>query len=91
MFKIITEVDVYLVRTALWSGARENVELLFDSEIEQILDCLEDCCYDCSWTLTTLNDFFWFDTDCWAEWIGYENFDVFYSERSEYRKNLLGE
>lgn len=81
MLTVKLEISVYEVRNDLWAGARENVELLTDDEIDIILNILDDCsCED--WTLTTVNDFFWFDSDVWAEWIGYRDFEHFYEERT---------
>ena len=74
-----TFVDVYTLRNATWSGAKENINLLYDDELESILSILEDVAID--WDMTTLNDFFWFDTDCWCQWIGFDDFEEFYTER----------
>ena len=81
MLTVKLEISVYEVRNDLWAGAKQNVELLSDDEIDIILDILDDCSCD-DWTLTTVNDFFWFDSDIWAEWIGYKNFEHFYEERT---------
>ena len=63
-------------RDQLWSGAVDTVKHLTEEEIEQVLDILQDCTADDEpWSETQLNDFFWFDTDTIADWLGYENFD----------------
>lgn len=74
-----TYVDGYTLRNATWSGAKENINLLFEDEIEQILSILDDLAVN--WDMTDLNDFFWFDTECWLEWIGFDDFETFYTER----------
>lgn len=65
------------VRNMVWSGAKDTVEYLTDEEIEQVLTILEDCFYGCGEdvTETTLNDFFWFEDETIAEWLGYESFE----------------
>ena len=40
-----------------------------------VLDILEDAYKDDPLTLTQLNDFFWFEADTIAEWLGYESFE----------------
>lgn len=57
-----------------WSGAADTVEYLTDSEIEVIFSMLEDCCPD-GMTETEVNDFFGFERDTIAEWLGYDDFD----------------
>lgn len=60
----------------LWSGALDTLEDLTDDEIEQIMSILEDAyCLEEPMSLTELNDFFWFERDTIAEWLGYESFD----------------
>lgn len=59
-----------------WSGAKDALQYLELEEVEQILDYLQDCMADDEpWSETELNDFFWFDTQTIAEWLGYEDFD----------------
>lgn len=81
MLTVLLEIGIYEIRNNLWAGAKTNVQMLTDDEIDIILEILDDCSTP-DWTLTTVNDFFWFDSDVWAEWIGYENFEKFYEERS---------
>lgn len=77
--KIITEIDAR--NFEFWSGGKDTAkELTWDDwdVIEPMLDDLfPDGCTD-----TELNDFFWFETDTIAEWLGYENYDHMYSVRS---------
>ena len=56
-----------------WSGGKDTVEELLDSEIQTIFSYLEDISEEMS--ETELNDFFWFERDTIAEWLGYNDFD----------------
>lgn len=53
-----------------WSGTTDTVNYLNTDEIEQIFVILEDA-YPDGMTDTELNDFFWFETDTIAQWLGY--------------------
>ena len=57
-----------------WSGAKDTVKYLLDSEVNEIISMLEMSGYD-EMSETELNDFFWFETDTIAEWLGYNDFD----------------
>ena len=57
-----------------WSGGKDTVEDLTCNEVETIISILEDC-YPEGMSETELNDFFWFERDIIAEWLGYKNFD----------------
>ena len=57
-----------------WSGARDTVKYLTECEMEEIEEILKDL-YPDGMSETELNDFFWFEDDAIAEWLGYENFD----------------
>ena len=71
--KIYEEVSSYS-DFEFWSGARDTAEELTADEIEEIFTILEDA-YPEGMTKTELNDFFWFERDTIAEWLGYEDFD----------------
>lgn len=57
-----------------WSGARDAVKYLTDDEIEQIEQELEEL-YPDGMDETEVNDFFWFEDDTIAEWLGYDSFE----------------
>lgn len=57
-----------------WSGAKDTVKYLTDEELDQIEAILEDT-YPDGMEDTEINDFFWFDDDTIAEWLGYNDFD----------------
>ena len=68
------ELDAGVVRELLWSGGSDTLEDLTDEEIEQVLSYLEDCSMG-TIGLTDLNDFFWFERDTIADWLGYSSYD----------------
>lgn len=71
--RVTREIDTaWDVRDMVWSGAKDRVKFLTDDEIETILDILDE---GEPWTETQLNDFFWFEDDTIAEWLGFSNFD----------------
>ena len=57
-----------------WSGARDTVNYLTDDEVEQIFEMLEEI-YPEGMDETAVNDFFWFEDETIAEWLGYDSFD----------------
>ena len=75
--KVIKEINGWndLERT-LWSGCADTIKDLTCEEIETVLDILEtSLSEEAIMTETELNDFFWFERDTIAEWLGYENFE----------------
>lgn len=64
-----------------WSGAKYTVAYLLDSEVNEILSMLEDCNPD-GMSETELNDFFWFEDDTIADWLGWPDFDTLMKARS---------
>ena len=57
-----------------WSGARDTVKYLTEEQIEEVFNILEEI-YPEGMTETEINDFFWFEDDTIAEWLGYSSFD----------------
>lgn len=57
-----------------WSGAKDLVKYLKIDEIEQIFSMLEEI-YPDGISETEVNDFFWFEEDTIAEWLGYDSFE----------------
>lgn len=57
-----------------WSGAADRVKYLTEEELDTIEGMLEEL-YPDGMSETTINDFFWFDEDTIAEWLGYDSFD----------------
>ena len=57
-----------------WAGARYTADYLTEDELDTIENILIDL-YPEGMTETKLNDFFWFEEDTIAEWLGYDSFD----------------
>lgn len=57
-----------------WAGAKDTVKYLGDNELDMIESILEDA-YPDGMSETEINDFFWFEDDTIAEWLGYESFE----------------
>lgn len=57
-----------------WSGAKDTVKYLTEDEINQIENILAECFPD-GMDETDINDFFWFEDDTIAEWLGYSSFE----------------
>lgn len=51
-----------------WSGAKAWADLLTDDELDTIEEALASAADDYL-TDTQINDFLWFDTEIWLEWI----------------------
>lgn len=57
-----------------WAGAKDTVKYLGDNELDIIESILEET-YPEGISETEINDFFWFEDDTIAEWLGYNNFE----------------
>ena len=74
--------EINITEFKFWSGGKSTVELLTLEEMRKIQYYLEDLEEDgFIHSETDLNDFFWFDTDWIANFLGYENFEALYKER----------
>ena len=62
-----------------WSGARDRVKYLTDDQFDTIEAILEDA-YPDGMTETEINDFFWFEEDTIADWLGYNSFEELMEE-----------
>lgn len=71
--KIYTEQS--LRNFEFWGGACATVSYLTNEELDTIEEMLEEISPD-GMDETEVNDFFWFDDDTIAEWLGYEDFDA---------------
>ena len=58
-----------------WSGARDRAEVLTDEQMEIVEQTLEDI-YPDGMDEVDINDFFWFEEDTIAEWLGFKNFEA---------------
>lgn len=71
--RIYKELDADDYRREAWSGAVDTLNALTDDQVEQIFDMLDP--NDEGMSLTELNDFFWFENDTIAEWLGYKDWE----------------
>ena len=76
----LTASDFY---TESWSGGRDTCDELSLEEIQTILDMLDDPCGSELMSLTDVNDFFWFERDTIANWLGYSDFDELMNREEE--------
>ncbi len=58
-----------------WSGAKDTAKYLTEDELDTIEEMLTDLFPD-GMSETELNDFFWFEDDTIAEWLGFEDFEA---------------
>lgn len=70
--KVYKEVSGY--EFEFWSGAKDRANYLTYDEIEKVFSILEDI-YPEGMSETEVNDFFWFEEDTIAEWLGYDSFE----------------
>lgn len=73
--RVTMELTAYSVWDMLWSGAQDTLEDLTVEDVTIILDILEGCQPKDGYTLTDINDIFWFERDTIAKWLGYNNYD----------------
>lgn len=66
--------EIPLSEFEFWSGGKDTVEELTEEELEQIEQILEEI-YPEGMDETEVNDFFWFERELIAEWLGFKNFD----------------
>lgn len=75
--KIYTEES--LKNFQFWSGAEDTAKYLTEEEFDTIESILEDA-YPEGMNETEINDFFWFEDDTIAEWLGYSSFEEIMEE-----------
>ncbi len=56
-----------------WSGGKDRAELLTDEQFDTVEQMMEEIEPADGWSDTAINDFFWFDFDTIAQWLGYAN------------------
>lgn len=71
--RVSFELNEYNIFGELWSGGRDTLTDLTVGEIRTVLDLLEGSAVE--WDLTAVNDFFWFEREAIAEWLGFDNYD----------------
>ena len=83
---IVTETD--LTDFEFWSGARDRARCMTDDELRTVANYLCEL-YPEGMSDTAINDFFWFEEDTIAEWLGYDSFEEIYN-RSDMDESLSG-
>ena len=67
-----------------WAGAKDTIKELTLDEIEQIEAMLEELDTEGEgMSETEINDFFWFERDTIAEWLGYNDFEEIMERNGE--------
>lgn len=56
-----------------WSGGRDRANLLSNEQLDTVEQMLEEIAPEEGWSDTAINDFFWFEFDTIAEWLGYKS------------------
>lgn len=56
-----------------WSGGKDRAEMLTDEQFDTVEQMMEEIEPADGWSDTAINDFFWFDFDTIAQWLGYAN------------------
>lgn len=56
-----------------WSGAEDRAAMLTDDQFEVVEQNMEECTPVDGWSDTAINDFFWFEFDTIAQWLGYKD------------------
>lgn len=64
-----------------WSGAKDTIKYLTESELDTIEAILEDCAPEEGYSDSDINDFFWFEDNTIADWLGYDDFEQLMNER----------
>lgn len=61
-----------------WSGGKDTLDVLIEKgDCDAVESLIEELSYDTEWSETEVNDFLWFDRDCIAEHLGYEDWDEY--------------
>lgn len=56
-----------------WAGAKSLAEALTWEELHTVEHMMEEIAPEEGWDETAINDFFWFEGDTIAEWLGYSS------------------
>ena len=68
------QTEMRLCHFEFWAGAADTAKYLTWEQMDTIEEILSEV-YPEGLDDTSLNDFFWFEADTVAEWLGYSNFD----------------
>lgn len=75
--KIYEEITAQDYIERAWSGARDTIASMSVEEVQTVLDILEESAGEEGESLTSVNDFFWFERDTIAEWLGFPSWEKF--------------
>ena len=64
-----------------WGGAIATAEMLTEEDFEELEARMNECGED--WSVTEINDFFWYDDETIAAWLGYASWDDLVDARTE--------
>ena len=66
-------VEGSLINFKFWCGAKYRAELLNSDQLDSVEELLEEIMPEDGWSDTAINDFFWFEFDTIADWLGYKD------------------
>lgn len=76
------DLDANGIRNMVWSGALDRVKCLSDDELNTIIGILAEE-YPDGIDETELNDFFWFEDDTYAGWLGWDDVEAFWEDHQD--------
>ena len=76
------DLDINGIRDMVWEGALDRVRCLSDEELDTIIGILAEEFPD-GIDEVKLNDFFWFEDEIYAEWLGWDNVNDFWDDHPE--------
>ena len=74
--------EISLTDFDFWAGAKYTAQMLTREQFATIEEMLEEISPD-GMDETALNDFFWFDQDTIAEWLGFEDWEALEKSNNE--------
>ena len=74
--------DANDIRNMVWQGALDRVKCLSDDELNTIISILAEE-YPDGIDETELNDFFWFEDDTYADWLGWDDVEAFWEDHQD--------
>lgn len=79
--KVISEISLRDFK--FWSGGEDRAKNCTDEQLDKIESIMESDAPESGWTDDDINNFFWFDFDTIADWLGYKDEKHFDAEVSE--------
>ncbi len=79
------DLDANGIRDMVWSGALDRVKCLSDDELNTIIAILAEE-YPDGIDETELNDFFWFEDDTYADWLGFDDAEALWEDEDHQEK-----